>query len=167
MFARLVAVTLALAPAAAFAAEDCPWLSAATAGKAILVDATQRAVEKNAVHANPDGMTASTTCRFRGANEGIGQFTVTVMEFSAEAGANAAYQRELKSQGTRAKVEPLAGLPSFASANPGASATFVLKGRKVLHVSHAYSKRVAAAVKKSPDKVLSTQEAAREAAAKL
>lgn len=167
MIARLAAIAIAIAPAAAFAAEECPWLSAGTAAKAILVEATQRAVDKNAVHANADGMTASTTCRFRGANEGIGQLTVTVMEFSAEAGANAAYQRELKSQGTRAKVEPLGGLPAFATANPGAAATFVLKGRKVLHVSHAYSKRVASAVKKSPDKVLSTQDAAKEAAAKL
>ncbi len=165
MFLRsglLAAVLLPLTPWAA----PCAWLDPKVAAEVILVPPTEVTVVKNPVTGD---MTASTTCFFKAASEGVGQLSVNVMEFSSEAAAKRAYEAELKSQGSRAKPAKLDGAPAFFTMTPGFSgSSFALKGSRIVFVSHVFSSRVKASMEKDPDgEVLSTHDIARRVLTKL
>ncbi len=155
-------------PAAAFA-ESCPWIDAKVAADVILVAPTQITLEKNPVLPGAGGMVASTTCRFKGANEGLGQLSVMVMEYTSDAVAKASYEKELKSQASRAKPAKLDGNPAFFTMTRGFSGgSFALKGNRIVFVSHVFSKRVKDSMDKDPDGAgLSTHEVARRVLGKL
>ena len=163
-----IALALALAPALA-SAEACPWLSADVAAQVILATPTDSKVEKDPVFGNTKGMEASTTCRFKAADELAGSLSVIVMEFGSYEAATAAYQRELSSQGSRARPSKIGADPAFFTQNPGFSAaSYAVKGKRLVFVSHAFSKRVNEAVRKDPDgAVLSTHEVARQVLGRL
>lgn len=166
--ACLLALLAALAPVAARAA-PCPWLSAEVAAQVILAKPAEATVEKNPVFANAKAMTASTTCRFKAAGELVGQLAIVVMEFASYEAATAAYQGELKSQGSRAKPAKLGASPAFFTHNPGFSAaSYAVKDKRLVFVNHAFSKRVKEAMAKDPDgAVLSTHEVARQVLGRL
>ena len=166
--ACLLALLAALAPVAARAA-PCPWLSAEVAAQVILAKPAEATVEKNPVFANAKGMTASTTCRFKAAGELVGQLAIVVMEFASYEAATAAYQGELKSQGSRAKPAKLGASPAFFTHNPGFSAaSYAVKDKRLVFVNHAFSKGVKEAMAKDPDgAVLSTHEVARQVLGRL
>lgn len=161
----LAAVLLPVTPWAA----PCPWLDSKVAAEVILTPPTEVTVVKNPVTGNTAGMTASTTCFFKGASEGVGQLSVNVMEFSSEAAAKGAYEAELKSQGARAKPAKLDGAPAFFTMTPGFSGgSFALKGTRVVFVSHVFSALVKASMEKDPDgEVRSTHDIARRVLTKL
>lgn len=73
-----------LLPLAALA-DACPWLGSDVAAQVILVKPTEVKLEKDPVPPNSKGLVASTTCRFKGKDEGIGQLSVIVMDFGNEA----------------------------------------------------------------------------------
>jgi hypothetical protein len=164
----LLPAALALLPFASLA-ETCPWLSADVAAQVILAAPTDSKVEKNPVFGNTKGMEASTTCRFKAADELVGQLAVIVMDFGSYEAATAAYQRELQGQGSRAKPSKIGANPAFFTHNPGFSAaSYAVKGKRLVFVNHAFSKRVNEAVRKDPDgAVLSTHEVARQVLANL
>jgi len=166
---RLAASCLAaLLPLGALA-DTCPWLGDDVAAQVILVKPTEVKLEKDPVPPNPKGLVSSTTCRFKGKDEGIGQLSVIVMDFGGEANAKARYEAELKSQGSRARPSKLDGNPAFFTMNPGFSGgSFAQKGKWFVFVSHVFSKRVKEATKKDPDGgSLSTHEVARQVLKKL
>ena len=162
------ALALALAPVLA-SAEACPWLAADVAAQVILATPTDSKVEKNPVFGNTKGMEASTTCRFKAADELAGSLSVIVMEFGSYEAATAAYQRELKARGSRARPSKIGANPAFRTHNPGFSAaSYAVKDRRLVFVNHAFSTRVNEAVRKDPDgAVLSTHEVARQVLEKL
>lgn len=162
------ALALAFAPALA-SAEACPWLSADVAAQVILAAPTDSKVEKNPVFGNTKGMEASTTCRFKAADELAGSLSVIVMQFGSYEAATAAYQRELKAQGSRARPAKIGANPAFLTHNPGFSAaSYAVKDKRLVFVNHAFSRRVIEAVAKDPDgAVLSTHEVARQVLEKL
>lgn len=162
------ALALALAPVLA-SAEACPWLSAEVAAQVILATPADSKVEKNPVFGNTKGMEASTTCRFKAADELAGSLSVIVMEFGSYEAATAAYQRELEAQGSRARPSKIGANPAFSTHNPGFSAaSYAVKGKRLLFVNHAFSRRVNEAVSKDPDgAVLSTHEVARQVLGRL
>jgi hypothetical protein len=164
---RTLALAAALVPALAFA-DTCPWLDDKSAAETILAT-PQVTVEKNPSPSNAAGGVGSTTCRFKEKGELTGQLSVIVMEFGTEAQAKAAYEKELKSQGSRAKPSKVGGQPGFFTQNPGFSAgSFTYKGTRFVFVSHPFSKRVNEAIRKDPDGgPLSTHEIARRVLAKL
>ena len=166
--ACLLALLAALAPVAARAA-PCPWLSAEVAAQVNLAKPAEATVEKNPVFANAKAMTASTTCRFKAAGELVGQLAIVVMEFASYEAATAAYQGELKSQGSRAKPAKLGASPAFFTHNPGFSAaSYAVKDKRLVFVNHAFSKGVKEAMAKDPDgAVLSTHEVARQVLGRL
>ena len=167
---RRIATALALAFAPVpVSAEACPWLSADVAAQVILAAPTDSKVEKNPVFGNTKGMESSTTCRFKAADELVGSLAVIVMEFGSYEAATAAYQRELKSQGSRAKPAKIGANPAFFTHNPGFSAaSYAVKNKRLVFVNHAFSKRVNEAIGKDPDgAVLSTHEVARQVLGKL
>lgn len=157
-----------LLPLAALA-DTCPWLGSDVAAQVILVKPTEVKLEKDPVPPNSRGLVASTTCRFKGKDEGIGQLSVVIMDFGSEAIAKARYETELKSQASRARPSKIDGNPAFFTMNPGFSGgTFAQKGKYFVFVSHVFSKRVNEATRKDPDgAVLSTHEVARQVLAKL
>ena len=150
-------------------ADTCPWLGDDVAAQVILVKPTEMKLEKDPVPPNSKGLVSSTTCRFKGKDEGAGQLSVIVADFGSEANAKARYETELKSQASRAKPSKIDGNPAFFTMNRGFSGgTFAQKGRYFVFVSHAFSKRVNEAIKQDPDgAVLSTHEVARRVLAKL
>ena len=166
--ARLLAFLAALAPAASLAA-PCPWVATEVAAQVILAKPAEATVEKNPVFANAKAMTASTTCRFKAAGELVGQLAIVVMEFASYEAATAAYQGELKSQGSRAKPAKLGASPAFFTHNPGFSAaSYAVKDKRLVFVNHAFSKGVKEAMAKDPDgAVLSTHEVARQVLGRL
>ena len=165
---RLLPAAIALIPFASLA-EACPWLSADVAAQVILATPTDSKVEKNPVFGNTKGMEASVTCRFKAADELVGSLSVIVMEFGSYEAATAAYQRELKSQGSRARPSKIGANPAFFTHNPGFSAaSYAVKDKRLVFVNHAFSKRVNEAASKDPDgAVLSTHEVARQVLEKL
>ncbi len=165
---RLAAVAMAALPAFALA-DTCPWLGDDVAAQVILVKPTEVKLEKDPVPANSNGLVSSTTCRFKGRDEGLGQLSVIVGDFGNEANAKARYDAELKSQASRAKPSKIDGNPAFFTMNRGFSGgTFAQKGRYFVFVSHVFSKRVNEAIKKDPDGgPLSTHEVAKRVLAKL
>lgn len=166
--ARLLAFLTAAAPAASLAG-PCPWVSAEVAAQVILARPAEATVEKNPVFANARAMTASTTCRFKAAGELVGQLAVVVMEFASYEAATAAYQGELKSQGSRAKPAKIGASPAFFTLNPGFSAaSYAVKEKRLVFVNHAFGKGVKEAMAKDPDgAVLSTHEVARQVLGRL
>ena len=164
----LPALSVALFPVPALA-DTCPWLDAKVAAEAILVRPTQVKLEKNPVLPNAGGMVSSTTCLFKGADEGIGQLSVTVMEYSSEAVAKDSYEKELKNQGSRARPAKLDGNPAFFTMTRGFSGgSFAAKGTRIVFVSHVFSKRVKESMASDPDgAVLSTHEIARQVLGRL
>lgn len=162
------ALALALAPVLA-SAEACPWLAADVAAQVILATPTDSKVEKNPVFGNAKGMEASATCRFKAADELVGSLSVIVMEFGSYEAATAAYQRELKAQGSLARPTKIGANPAFSTHHPGFSAaSHAVKDKRLVFVNHAFSKRVNEAVRKDPDgAVLSTHEVARQVLGKL
>ena len=171
---KSVAAALALAPAialspAAALAGTCPWLGEDIAAQAILARPTEVKIERNPVFANARGLVASTTCRFRDAKELVGQLSVAVMEFGSYEAATAAYQKELKSQGARATPAKIGANPAFFTQRPGFSAaTCAVKEKRLVFVTHAFSKPVNEMIRKDPDgAVLSTHEVARQVLGKL
>ena len=163
----LIAIAGLLVPAVALA-DTCPWLDDKSAAETILATPLVT-VEKNPAPPNSAGGVGSTTCRFKEKGELVGQLSVIVMEFGSEAQAKAAYEKELKSQGSRARPSKLGGQPGFFTQNPGFSAaSYTYKGKRFVFVSHPFSKRVNEAIAKNPDaEVLSTHEIARRVLAKL
>lgn len=161
-------IVVALLPIAALA-DTCPWLDAKVAAEVILVTPTQITLEKNPVLPGAGGMVASTTCRFKGADEGLGQLSVIVMEYTSEAVARESYDKELKGQASRAKPAKLDGNPAFFTMTPGFSGgSFAVKGKKIVFVSHVFSKRVKASMEKDPDGAgLSTHEVTKQVLAKI
>lgn len=166
--ARFLALLTALAPIAARAG-PCPWLAAEVAAQVILATPAEATLEKNPVFANARAMTASTTCRFKAAGELVGQLAVVVMEFASYEAATAAYQGELKSQGSRAKPAKIGASPAFFTLNPGLSAaSYAVKEKRLVFVNHAFSKGVKEAMARDPDAaVLSTHEVARQVLGRL
>lgn len=167
---RLISALLATACCCVSAfADTCPWLDAKVAADVILVTPTQVTLEKNPVLPGAGGMVASTTCRFKGADEGLGQLSVIVMEYTSEAVAKDSYEKELKGQGSRARPAKLDGKPAFFTMTLGFSGgSFALKGKKIVFVSHVFSKRVKASMEKDPDGAgLSTHEVAKQVLARL
>lgn len=150
-------------------ADTCPWLGDDVAAQVILVKPAQVKLEKDPVPPNSRGLVSSTTCRFKGKDEGIGQLSVIVADFGSEASAKARYETELKSQGSRAKPSKIDGNPAFFTMNPGFSGgSFAQKGKYFLFVSHVFSPRVKEATKRDPDgSSLSTHEVAKRVLAKL
>jgi len=167
MLKAAVAVA-ALLPALAFA-DTCPWLGEDVAAQVILVKPTAVLLEKNPVFGNAQGMVASTTCRFKDAKELVGQLSVIVMEFASYEAATAAYQKELKNQASRAKPSKIGANPAFFTHNPGFSAaSYAVKEKRLVFVSHTFSRKVNEAIGKDPDgAVLSTHEVARQALDRL
>lgn len=165
---RFAAAALALLPFASLA-DTCPWLGEDVAAQVLLVKPTEAKVEKNPVFANDRGLVASTTCRFKDANELVGQLAVIVMEFGSYDAATAAYRKELTNQASRAKPSKIGADPAFFTHNPGFSAaSYAVKGRQLVFVNHAFGKRVNEAMRKDPDgAVLSTHEVARRVLEKL
>jgi hypothetical protein len=167
---RLVSMLLAatLFPVAALA-DTCPWLDAKVAAEVILVTPTHVKLEKNPVLPNAGGMVSATTCLFKGADEGLGQLSVIVMEYASEGVAKASYEKELKSQASRARPSKLDGNAAFFTMTPGFSGgSFAVKGKRIVFVSHVFSKRVKESIATDPDgAVLSTHEIARQVLAKL
>ena len=150
-------------------ADTCPWLGEDVAAQVLLVKPTQATVEKNPVFANDRGLVASTTCRFKDAKELVGQLAVIVMEFRSHDAATAAYQGELKSQSSRAKPAKIDANPAFFTRNPGFSAaSYAVKDKRFVFVTHVYSKHVTEAIRKDPDgAALSTHEVMRRVLGKL
>ncbi len=165
---RLLPAALALVPFAS-PAGACPWLSADVAAQVILATPADSKVEKNPVFGNTKGMETSTTCRFKAADELVGSLSVIVMEFGSYEAATAAYQRELKAQGSRARPSKIGANPAFLTHNAGFSAaSYAVKDKRLVFVNHAFSRRVNEAVRKDPDgAVLSTHEVARQVLGKL
>lgn len=162
------ALALAFFPALA-SAEACPWLSAEVAAKVILATPSDSKVERSPVFGNTRRMEASTTCRFKAADELTGGLSVIVMEFVSYEAATSAYQGELKAQGSRARPSKIGDNPAFFTQDPGLSAaSYAVKGRRLVHVNHAFGKRVNEAVRENPDgAVLSTHEVARQVLERL
>lgn len=162
------ALALAFAPALA-SAEACPWLSADVAAQVILATPADALVERTPVFGNTRGMEASTTCRFRAADELAGSLSVIVMEFGSYEAATAAFQRELKAQGSRAQPSKIGANPAFSTRNPGFSAaTHAVKDKRLVFVNHAFSRRVIEATRTDPDgAMLSTHEVARQVLGKF
>jgi hypothetical protein len=150
-------------------ADTCPWLGEDVAAQVMLVKPTEVKLEKNPVFANAQGMIASTTCRFRDANELVGQLSVVVMEFASYEAATAAYRKELKNQDSRAKPSKIGANPAFFTHSPGFSAaSYAVKEKRLVFVSHAFSRKVNEAMVKDPEgAVLSTHEVARLALGRL
>lgn len=157
-----------LLPLAAIA-DTCPWLGEDVAAQVILVRPAEVRLEKDPVPPNPKGLVSSTTCRFKGKDEGLGQLSVIVADFGSEANAKARYETELKGQASRAKPSRIDGNPAFFTMNRGFSGgTFAQKGRYFVFVSHVFSARVKEAMKVDPDGAsLSTHEVARRVLGKL
>jgi hypothetical protein len=162
------AAALAFLPFASLA-DTCPWLGEDVAAQVVLAKPADAKVEKNPVFANDRGLVASTTCRFKEAGELAGQLAVIVMEFGSYDAATAAYQKELANQASRAKPSKIGPDPAFFTHNPGFSAaSYAVKGKRLVFVNHAFSKRVNEAMRKDPDgAVLSTHEVARRVLEKL
>ena len=167
MLKAAVAVA-ALLPALA-GADTCPWLGNDVAARVILAEPTAVSLEKNPVFANTQGLVASTTCRFRDARELVGQLSVVVMEYASYEAATAAYQKELKNRASRAVPSKIGANPAYFTHDPGLSATScAVKEKRLVLVSHDFSRRVAEAIGKDPDgAVLSTHEVARQALDRL
>lgn len=165
---RLLPAALAFLPFAA-PAETCPWLGEDVAAQVILAKPAEAKLERNPVFANDKGLLASTTCRFKEPGELVGQLAVIVMEFGSYDAATAAYQKELKSQGSRARPAKIGADPAFFTQNPGFSAaSYAVKGKRLVFVSHVLGKRVKEAMQKDPDgAVLSTHEVARRVLERL
>ena len=165
---RTAAACLALLPATALA-EACPWLGSDTASQAILAAAPVVSYQKNPVFANTRGLVASATCRFQEPGELVGQLAVVVMEFSSYDAATAAYQKELKDHGTRARPAKIGADPAFFTHDTGfSSASFAVKGKQLVFVNHVLGRKVKDAMQKDPDgAVLSTHEVARRVLEKL
>ena len=165
---KAVLAATALLPALA-SADTCPWLGDDVAARVILVKPTEVKLEKNPVFANAQGMVASTTCRFKDAKELVGQLSVVVMEFASYEAATAAYRKELKNQASRAKPSKIGANPAFFTHNPGFSAaSYAVRDKRLLFVSHTFSRQVNEAMSRDPDgAVLSTHEVARQALDRL
>ena len=165
---RLLPLAFVLLPVASLA-DTCPWLGEDVAGKVILVKPSEARLIKEPVPPNDKGLASATTCRFKGAGEGLGQLSVTVMDFGTEANAKARYEGELKSQASRARASKIDGNPAFFTMNRGFSGgTFAQKGKHFVFVSHVFSPRVKDAMSKDPDgAVLSTHEVARQVLGRL
>jgi len=165
---RILAIAALLATAPALA-DTCPWLDDKSAAEVILVPPGQVTVEKDPVAGSKTGLVASTTCRFKDKAEITAQLSVVVMEYASEAQASAAFEGEKKNQGSRAKPAKAGPWPGFFTESRGFSAaSTVVKGNKVVFVSHVLSRRVKEAIAKDPDgSVLSTHEIARRVATKL
>lgn len=165
---RLLAIAALLAAEPALA-DTCPWLDDKSAAEVILVPPSQVTLEKNPVTGSKTGMVASTTCRFKDKAEVTAQLAVVVMEYGSEAQAQAAWEGEKKNQGSRAKPAKAGSWPGFFTETRGfTAASTVVKGNKVIFVSHVLSARVKEAIAKDPDgSVLSTHEIARRVATKL
>lgn len=150
-------------------AGTCPWLGDDVAAQVILVKPTEVKLEKNPVFANAQGLIASMTCRFRDANELVGQLSVVVMEFASYEAATAAYRKALDSQESRAKPSKIGANPAFFTHIPGFSAaSYAVKEKRLVFVSHAFSRKVNEAMGKDPEgAVLSTHEVARLALDRL
>ncbi len=164
----LKAAVAALLPALAFA-DTCPWLGVDDAARVILTAPTAVSLEKNPVFANPQGLVASTTCRFKDARELVGQLSVVVMEYASYEAATAAYQKELKNRAPRAVPSKIGANPAFFMHTPGFSATScAVKEKRLVFVSHDFSRRVIEAIGKDPDgPAPSTHEVARLALGRL
>lgn len=142
--AALALATLpSLAPAIA-SAEASPRLSGDVAARVLLAEPTESKVERNPVFANAQGLVASTTCRFKDANELVGQ-------------------------GSRARPAKIDANPAFLALNPGSSAaSYAVKEKRMVFASHVFGKRVSEALGKDPDgAVLSTHEVARQVPGRL
>ena len=165
---RLLPAALAILPLASLA-DTCPWLGEEVAAQVILAKPAGTKVAMDPVFANDKGLLASTTCRFKEAGELVGQLAVVVMEFGSYDAATAAYQKELRSQASRAKPSKIGADPAFFTFNPGFSAaSYAVKGKRLVFVSHVLGKRVKEAMQKDPDgAVLSTHEVARRVLEKL
>ena len=159
---------LALLPAASLA-DTCPWIGEDVAAQVILAKPAYAKAERDTPIPNSTGVVATTTCRFKAAGEVSAQLSVIVIDLGNEGNAKARYEGELRSQGSRAKPAKIDGHPAFFTMNRGFSgATFALKGRQVVFVSHVFSKKVNEAIRRDPDgSVLSTHEIARQVLAKL
>ena len=165
---RSLVLAILLFPAVALA-DTCPWLDDKSAAEVILVPPNQVTHEKNPVTGSKTGMVASTTCRFKDKAEITAQLAVVVMEYGSEAQASAAFEGEKKNQGSRAKPAKAGPWPGFFTETRNfTAASTVVKGNKVIFVSHVLSQRVKDAIAKDPDgAVLSTHEIARRVATKL
>ena len=165
---RLIPAAFALLPFASLA-DTCPWLGADTASQVILAAKPVVTHQKNPVFANSKGLVASTTCRFQEPGELVGQLAVIVMEFSSYDTATAAYQKELKDHGTRARPAKIGADPAFFTHDTGfSSASFAVKGKQLVFVNHVLGRKVKDAMQKDPDgAVLSTHEVARRVLEKL
>jgi hypothetical protein len=165
---KTAAACLALLPAAALA-EACPWLGADAASQVILAATPTVTYQKNPVFANTKGLVASSTCRFMESGELVGQLAVVVMEFGSYDAATAAYQKELKDQGARARPAKIGADPAFFTHDTGfSSASYAVKGKQLVFVNHVLGRRVKEAMQKDPDgAVLSTHDVARRVLEKL
>ena len=165
---RFAAAALAALPFASLA-DTCPWLGDDVAAQVILAKPTEVKLLKEPVVPNDKGLASATTCRFKLADELVGQLSVTVMDFGNEANARARYEGELKSQASRARPARIDGNPAFFTMNRGFSGgTFAQKGKHFVFVSHVFSPRVKDAMKKDPDGAsLSTHDVAKRVLAKL
>lgn len=149
-------------------AADCPWLTPAAAATALLAKPAVT-FEQHPAPSNTDGMKKVLKCYFADPAEPSGQLGISVIEYDSSASAQRAFDKDKSNRGSNATSLKVAGQPALHSPSAGiASTTHVLKGERILRVTHVYTQKVRAAIKKDPDgAVISTQELARQAVAKL